>query len=183
MEVVLDIIFYCVLERGLFFIIASGAQLRDIGLCKILVLVAELLRHWYILDIRLFVHRRKCCICQIVPRAGRASADIENARNLSIVQEKQRHIHGIFDVEEVALLLAVGVVRSVRLEKPDLAGGVYLLKGLYDETSHFAFVIFVRPEDVKIFKADNSFQEARTYCPQIKYLFGVAVNIQRPQFV
>ena len=91
---------------------------------------------------------------------ARAGADVEETGRARF-GEMQRHLDGIFDVDEIALLLAVAIFRPVALEETHAAGFANLLEGFLHDAAHLAFVVFVRSEDVEVFEAADALVETR----------------------
>ena len=67
-------------------------------------------------------------------------------------QQPAHHGDGVIDIDEIALLLAVGDACAMRLEQPDRLAGLGLVETLGDETHHLALVVFVGAENVEEFK-------------------------------
>ena len=90
---------------------------------------------------------------QVAEAARLAGADIEDAGHRRRVEQPAHHRDRVVDIDEVALLLAVGDAVAVRLEQPHRLAALGLVEALGDEAHHLALVVLVRPEHVEEFQA------------------------------
>ena len=113
-------------------------------------------------------------------RCGRRRAEVEEAAGRRRRGEVEGHRGGVFNVEEVAHLLAVPVVGSVGFEEADEPFLLRLRGGLVDERAHVGLVVFVGAVDVEVLEPDDlSSQPAPRV--QVEEVLGVAVHVERPE--
>src|SRR5208282_4178041 len=101
-----------------------------------------------------------------------AGANVEKAVRPRRRREMQRHRHAIFDVEEIALLLAVLVFLAVAFEQLDDALALDLRETFVNQRAHVTLVILVRTKDVKIFQPADSGEKSRALGVLIKQVLG-----------
>src|SRR5207247_3790031 len=101
--------------------VACASQRADVGLSEILVLAFQRIRKGRVLDQTLAARLRQVdaliahCIAAAVDRGERhvvealrpPRADVENARQIGVVEKMQVDLDGVLDRDEVAALLAV----------------------------------------------------------------------------
>ena len=109
-----------------------------------------MLGHLDVFDIWLEVEGGKNRGGERVPGIGLAAAEVEETVGSRGVGQVNRHGDRVFDIEEVAHLVAVGVVGVVALKQADLAGGLDLLVRFCDEAAHVVLMRFVGAEHVVI---------------------------------
>src|SRR5258708_4805204 len=78
--------------------------------------------------------------------AGAHVVDAADPRARFLMPQPQHHLGTILDVDEVAPLLAVAIVRAVRLEQPNRLAGSDPPPVLDDEAHHLALVVLVGAE-------------------------------------
>src|SRR6185436_17813662 len=93
----------------------------------------------------------------------------------------ERCIHGIFDIEEVAFLLTIPVIRVCALEKLHSSGLSDLTEGLVYDTTHITLMAFVGSENVDILQTNDMIQPATTFCMNIEKMLRVAIHVERTQ--
>src|SRR5213083_2644947 len=143
--------------------VAAAAQRADVGLSEILVLAFQRIRKGRVLDQTLTARLRQVdgliayCIAAAVDRGERhvvealrpPRADVENARQLGVVEKMQVDLDGVLDRDEVAALLAVPVS-----PRPDKRAHAPLRRILVEEMPghrrHAALVPFVRTVHVEV---------------------------------
>ena len=113
---------------------------------------------------------------------GAAGADVEETGRAGL-REMERHVDRILDVDEIALLLAVTILRAIALEEPHAAGFANLLVGLLHDAAHIALVILVRPEHVEVFEPARSTVESRARRVEIEEVLRVRIRIERAKSV
>ena len=118
---------------------------------------------------------------ELAPGVRLARSDVENAVRAGLVDKVQRHVYGVLDVEEVPALFAVGELRPIALEQPDLSRLENLPERLVHDAAHVAFVVLVRPEHVEVLEADNAIEVAVRRRVEVEELLRIAVHVQRPQ--
>lgn len=88
-----------------------------------------------------------------------AGATVVDAGRAFVLPEPEVHFDNVFDVDEVAALLAVAYRFSLNVapatEEAGFAGGVDLVIELVVNGGHLAFVVFLRAVDVEVFEADD----------------------------
>lgn len=88
-----------------------------------------------------------------------AGATVVDAGGAFVLPEPEIHFDDVFDVDEVAALLAVSYRFSLNVapaaEEAGFAGGVDLVVELVVNGGHLAFVVFLRAVDVEVFEADD----------------------------
>ena len=118
---------------------------------------------------------------QLVPTVRLARADVEDAVGRWRRGEVKRHGYRVFHVEEIALLLAVLVVRAMALEQAQRSAVAHLLEALVHHAAHVALVLFVRPKDVEILQRHQTVEPAVTPRVQVHGLLRFAVGVERAQ--
>ena len=92
----------------------------------------------------------------------------------------ERCIHRIFDIKEIASLLAVAVIRMCALKKPDSSGFSNLAERFMHDAAHLTLMGLIGAEDVEILQANDTIHPAVTFCVNIKKMLRVAIHVQRP---
>ena len=144
-----------------------------------MIFAFQLLGHLDIFDIWLEVECGKNRGGEGVPSVGLTAAEVKQAVRSRRAGEVNGHSHGVFHIEEIAHLIAVGVVGVVALEQADLASGLDLLVGLCDEAAHVVFVGLIGAEHIVILEADDFFVPTHTLSVAIKHMLGVAIHVER----
>ena len=107
--------------------------------------------------------------------------------DLAVVHQKQAHLGDVLDIDEIARLSAIGVVRSVRPEQLHSTGGSNLIERMKHHTRHAAFVVFIGAKYVEKLQARPKVRGPTGSClcqrPPIEVVFGIAVGIERGQLV
>ena len=131
---------------------ASGdPKLLHFRFRMVLVFVAESRGHFDEIDGGFPVHGSKNGVGEIDPRAGVSRAAVEEAVCLGVIIEPQGNLGGVFDIDEVAVLLAIAIIGTMRLEERKSARLLNELDGLVNDGAHVAFVIFAGAEDIEVF--------------------------------
>ena len=89
-----------------------------------------------------------------------------------------RHGDGVFHIEKIAHLVAVGVVGVVTLKQPDLAGGLDLFEGFSNQTAHIVLVRFVGAENIVIFEPNDVLVPAHALGIAVKHVLGIAIHVE-----
>ena len=116
---------------------------------------------------------------EIVPGASYSSADVVEACGSRSLCQVKSHGDSVLYIDEIAHLRAVGVFGLVAFEEADLSGCDDLIVSFADEASHITFVIFVRTENVEVFKANDLREYALVLCVEIEEMLRVSVKIER----
>src|SRR5215510_10624648 len=103
-----DIAIHPLLEWGETGVVAYPAQLFDLGLGEILILVADRYGHVDISDIGLPAERAEHGGDQITEAARLASPDVEDSRHRRRIEEPAHDRDRVLDIDEVAFLFAIG---------------------------------------------------------------------------
>lgn len=152
-----------VLFDGLFyigesFVVAGCEEVREIGFSEILVFPFQNFREVNVLDLA-FAHGLDDGICYFIVALRMARAAVVDAGGPFVLPEPEVHFDDVFDVDEVAALLAVAYRFSLNVapatEEAGFAGGVDLVIELVVNGGHLAFVVFLRAVDVEVFEADD----------------------------
>ena len=91
--------------------------------------------------------------CHVIERLRASGAEVVDAGNRA-VPEVQVHLDDIVDMDEVALLRAVGVAMA-SFEQPNLAVGPELVEVMECHRRHAALVRFARAVHVEVPQADH----------------------------
>src|SRR5277367_404217 len=129
-EISADVTLHALLDRSEVSSKSGAAQIADLGLREILVGVADRSRHVDIFDFRFAAECREHSCHQIAEAARLAGANIENTRHRRRLQQPSHDGHRVFDVDEIALLVAVGDARAMRFEEADRRSGLSLVETL-----------------------------------------------------
>ena len=121
-HIVADIIGDAFLETVERHIATGFFQPAHFRLREILVLPLQVFGHVDVGDMRFPVHGGKDGADEVVPGAGPAGPHVEDAAGRRCGQEPEHELHAILDVDEVAHLAAVGILRIIRFEEPHAAG-------------------------------------------------------------
>lgn len=152
-----------VLFDGLFhigesFVVAGCEEVREIGFSEILVFPFQNFREVNVLDLT-FAHGLDDGIGYFIVALCMARAAVVNAGGTFVLPEPEVHFDDVFDIDEVAALLAVAYRFSLNVapstEEAGFAGGVDLVIELVVNGGHLAFVVFLRAVDVEVFEADD----------------------------
>lgn len=161
-------------------IFVSGvAEFSDVGAGVVLVCGAEVLGHVDVGDVDGVAEGLEDRGHEFFPGVGVAGAEVVEAGGGGGFGEVEGHGDGVFDVEEVATLFAVGVLGVVAFEEVYFALRVDLLKGFGDDAAHVPFVVFVGAEDVEVFEADDVGEPSSALRVEVKALFCVGVEVER----
>src|SRR6516162_4444580 len=123
-----DIASHSLLERGEVGVVACPAQVFDLGLREILILAADCRRHVDIFDSRLPAERAERGGDEITEAARLAGSDVEDPRHRRCIKEPAHHRDRVVDIDEVALLLAIGDAVAVGFEQTHALSGLRLVK-------------------------------------------------------
>ena len=107
-------------------------------------------------------------------------ADI-NEPDAAALREMKRHLRSFFDVEKIAPLLAIGVLRTIALEESDDAALPDLLEGFRNDAAHLALVLFVGPENIKILDAANALEPSLPLRVAIEEVLRIGIGVHRAQ--
>ena len=178
-----------VLFDGLFhigesFVVAGCEEVREIGFSEILVFPFQNFREVNVLDLA-FAHGLDDGIGYFIVALRMTGAAVVDAGGTFVLPEPEVHFDDVFDVDEVAALLAVAYRFSLNVapaaEEAGFAGGVDLVVELVVNGGHLVFVVFLRAVDVEVFEADDltlGFRHDLTDVA-IKGELGEGVGIQR----
>src|SRR5580700_8740086 len=119
---------------------------------------------------------------EVEPSMCRAGADVKESGCVRL-GDVQRHLDGVLDVDEIASLFAIAILRAMTLKEPHAAGLADLLERFLHEAAHIALVIFVRPEDVEVFQAADSHVETGSLGVEVEKMLRVSITVERPQRV
>src|SRR6516165_7753338 len=103
-------------ERHEIGIIASAPKICGLGLREILVAVVDRGRHVDIFDRRRPAERSKHCVHQVAEAARHAGADVEDARYRWRFDQPAHDRDRVFDIDEIAFLLAVSNAGAMGFE-------------------------------------------------------------------
>jgi len=131
---------------------ACATQLRDVCAGEILILRAQLIRHFDESNMRRGSNHRANHADEVEKRARGTGSDIEQSARLRMLEKPADDGNTILDINEIALLAAVGVIRTVRFEQAHGFTGFDGREDLADERLHDALVGLVRTIDVKELK-------------------------------
>src|SRR3981189_305061 len=115
-----DIPIHPLLERGEVGVVACLAQVFDLRLGEILVLIADRRRDVDISDVRRAPECAEHGRDQVAEASRLTGADVEDARHRGRVEEPAQDRDRVIDIDEVALLLAVADAVAVGLEQAHL---------------------------------------------------------------
>src|SRR5262245_19662966 len=115
-EITVDVALYRRFERHEIGIIASAPKICGLGLREILVAVADRGRHVDIFDRRRPAERSKHCVHQVAEAARHAGADVEDARYRRRLDQPAHDRDRVFDIDEIAFLLAVSNAGAMGFE-------------------------------------------------------------------
>src|SRR6476660_2497919 len=131
-----DIPIHPLLQRGEVGVVACFAQVFDLGLGEILVLIADRRRHVDIFDVRRVAERTEHGGDQITEAARLAGAYIEDARHRRRIEQPTHDRDRVIHIDEVAFLLAVADAVAMRLEQMYRFAGLRVLEALADQARH-----------------------------------------------
>lgn len=140
------------------FVVAGCEEVREIGFGEILVFPFQDFREINVLDLA-FAHGFDDGIRHFIVALRMAWPAVVDAGGAFVLPEPEVHFDDVFDVDEVAALLAVSYRFSLNVapaaEKAGFAGGMDLVIELVVNGCHLAFVVFLRAVDVEVFEADD----------------------------
>lgn len=140
------------------FVVAGCEEVREIGFGEILVFPFQNFREVNVLDLA-FAHGLDDSICYFIVALRMAGPAVVNAGGAFVLPEPEVHFDDVFDVDEVAALLAVSYRFSLNVapaaEEAGFAGGMDLVIELVVNGGHLAFVVFLRAVDVEVSEADD----------------------------
>src|SRR5436190_20480284 len=140
------------LERGEGSIVAGLPQARQRRLGEVLVIRPDLRRDVDKFDVRRSAAGGAERIYQIEKAARLAAADIVYPAVATLTPQPQHRRDTILRIDEIAPLLAIAIIRAMRLEQPDRLTRRDLAVVLGDEAHHVALVVLVGPEHVEEFE-------------------------------
>ena len=118
---------------------------------------------------------------ELAPGVRLAGSDVVEAVRAGFLDEVQRHVDRVLDVEKVAPLLAVRELGPIALEQPHATGLQNLPERLVHDAPHVALVVLVRPEHVEVLQPDDPIEVAARRRVQVEELLRIAVHVERPQ--
>lgn len=122
-----------------------------ISLSEILVLAAQLFGHGNIFHPQGFFHCGENRIGETVPCARLPCAHVKNSA-VPIFQKPKNHVCAVFDIDEIALLPAVRILRIVRTEQPQVSFFIDGFKGFARNAPHIVLMVFVRTVNIEKFQ-------------------------------
>src|SRR5262249_16961299 len=175
-----------ILERREAGIIAGALQLFDRGLRKILITIANRVRHGDVFDIGCAPERGKHRSHHFAKPARLARPDVEQTRGLRRLDEPAHHRDGVVHIDEVAPLIAVADAVAIGLEQAHRIACLRLVEALGDQAHHLAFVILVGPEYVEELEAGPLRRQRRAPCGtvgdhEIEQMLAPSIEVERPQ--
>ena len=183
-QVMLNIVLNALLNAVKWLFISYGSQLTHISLGKILVLVPDIFRSWNKFDIRLLIQGPKSAACQIVKGSCFSRSQIVESIFRLIGFHPKANIYQVFDIDEIALLLSVFIIRIMRLKELHLPCSSNLLIGMKDDRCHSGFMILIRAIDIKKFQTTPERRLLLLFQrPFIKIVFRMSIGVQWLQAV
>src|SRR3990172_2793100 len=167
---------------------ATAPQFVDPGLREVLIAIPQIFRHRDVLDRRIAPERREDRPRQVGKGAGPTRPGVIEpvrrlCRDLSL-EQVQRGRHGVFDVDEIAPLPAVGIAFPKGLEERHPTGLPDLVIRVKDDRGHPAFVGLPRPVHVEVFPPRPPGRRVDLLeRPQVEPVLRLAVQVeglQRP---
>ena len=139
-------------------VVAGFLEMRAVGLRVVLVFALEHLGEVAVSDLAL-AHRGDDGARDLVVGMALARAAVVDAGRRAIFPEPEVDVHDVFDVDEVAALLAVGDGLAVNgapaAEEVCLARLVDLVVELVEDGRHLSLVVLLRAVDVEIAQTDD----------------------------
>src|SRR5207248_10138521 len=135
-----DEIRYRGFERCEGYVVAGLAQARQLCLGEVLVIRPDLRRDVDKFDVRCSAAGRAERIHQIEKAARLTAADIVYPALTAPAPQPQHRRDTILRINEIAPLLAIAIIRAMRLEQPDRLTRRDLAVVLGDEAHHVALV-------------------------------------------
>jgi hypothetical protein len=178
LEVVGDVVADGVGEGGEGVGVAGLAEAGDVGAGEVLVFFAQGFGHVDEVDGGWAAEGGEDGVGEVDPGLGGAGAEVVEAGGEGGLGELEGHADGVFDVEEVAFLFAVAVVRAMGFEEAEAAGGGDLAEGFVDDAAHVGLVVFVGAEDVEVFEADDAAEPALAFGVEVEEVLRVAVHVE-----
>ena len=129
-QIILDVVGDAVLKAVELNVAAKAFQPRHVRLRVILIAALQLGGHVDVVDVRDLVHCGIHRVGEIVPRAGLARTDIQDAVGFGMLQQPEHDVDAVLHIHEIAHLAAVGVLRAVGLEQAERAGFAQLGESL-----------------------------------------------------
>ena len=175
-----------ILERREAGIIAGALQLFDRGLRKILITIANRVRHGDVFDVGRAPERGKHCGDHVAERACLAGTDVEQARRLRGLDQPAHHRDRVVHIDEVAPLIAVADAVAMGLEQAHRIARLRLIEALGDQAHHLALVILVGTEHVEELQAGPLRRQRRAprgavRDHEIEQVLAPAIEVERPQ--
>src|SRR5438270_11889208 len=158
-------------ERGVGSIVTGLPQARRLRRGEVLSIRPDLRGNVDKFDVRRSAAGGAERIYQIEKAARLAAADIVYPAVATLTPQPQHRRDTILRIDEVAPLLAIAIIRAMRLEQPDRLTRRDLAVVLGDEAHHVALVVLVRPKDVEEFEPGPMRRRRASHrlpqCPQI----------------
>src|SRR5260370_5544999 len=130
-------------------VVTGVLQPIDIALGEVLVAAANLLGHIDILNIGNGAERAIGREHQILEAAGLAGSDVEDAADRGRRQEPHYYPHYVVNIDEIALLIAVGYASAMGFEQLHGTARPDIVEAPRQHAHHGALVIFIEPEHVE----------------------------------
>src|SRR5437660_9437464 len=140
------------LERGEGSVVAGLPQARQLRLGEVLVIRPDLRRDVAIFDVRRSAAGGAERIYQIEKAARLAAADIVYPAVATLTPQPQHRRDTILRIDEVTPLLAIAIIRAMRLERPDRLTGRGVAVVFGGEAHHVGLQRAVRTRQVARFE-------------------------------
>src|SRR5205085_8976627 len=129
--------------------ISGASQVLDGCVSEVLIAVADLRWHVDILDVGWAPECGEHGADQIAKARWPAGADIVDAVDRGCCKHPIHHVERIVDIDEIAFLLAVGDVRTMRLEQTNRLAAFSVIEGAGHQACHRALMVLVGAEYIE----------------------------------